>query len=256
MMRRRIPTVDKHRNTVRVSMLILFTSVMFLNASLQARDNRPPGSSVKNQQDWIHSAAPIFDRRLFNVGALWQSFTNDGRWGTSHGDLSCPADEARLRINWCPSAEFPGGTRVDYLFNGGIWIGGVIGADTLVSVAYDGWDGIGEEFNGFSLLETEPPPGYKSPGCVGDIEAKFLDQYYYTEYSDTSLVGGILAATHTPLGVKVRQSLHQSTDNFARSFVISDIIIENIGTNTITGMYVGIFNDCDIFYQSDIRDDI
>jgi len=233
--------------SVRVVGLLLLACVSLSMTSL-ARDNPPPLEPPKGSGAWVHQAAPVFDRRLHYIGELWTSFGNDGSWGTSHGDDACPIDETLLRINWCPSLEYPGGTRIDYLYNGGLWVGGIVGTDTLVSVAYDGWDGIGDEFNGFEPIREGLPDGYVSAGCAGGGSAKSLEQVYYTEYVDTVFTSTNFTQ-HTPMGLMVRQATHQSSDNFARDFVIYDLEIENIGTNIIKEIYTGVFNDCDVYYQ-------
>ena len=219
-----------------------------------------PELNPKGRRQAVTVAAPVFHRRAHFVGEVWASFANDGHWGSNHADEACRDDEQLLRINWCPSFEFPGGSRIDYLFNGGLWIGGIVGADTLVSLGYEGWSETGDEFNGFFPMATEPPPGYTS-GCGVWGENRRLEQTYYCVYSDTTLTART-SASHTPMGLEVTQVTHQASDNFARSFVIVDLQIENIGPNTIRDMYLSVFNDCDVFWtlqgggQNNATDDI
>ena len=44
------------------------------------------------------------------------------------------------------SAEFPKNTNKIYLYGGALWIGAVVGQDTLVSVGADGWKSAYEMF--------------------------------------------------------------------------------------------------------------
>jgi len=44
------------------------------------------------------------------------------------------------------SCEYPVNSRIEYLFNGALWVGAIVGRDTLVSVAAEGWFGIKELF--------------------------------------------------------------------------------------------------------------
>jgi hypothetical protein len=208
----------------------------------------------------VKPAAVIFSRRIHYRGEIWSAVTNDGSWGTQHGTEACDPDDQLLRIDWCPSFEFPGGSRVDYLYKGGLWIGGVVGTDTLVSLGYEGWAERGDEFNGHSFIINGVPPGYSS-GCGAHGENIGLDQVFYCVYSDTAFAP-LTNAAHIPMGLEVTQVTHQSPDNFARNFVIYDLQISNIGRNTIMNMYLSIFFDCDVFWalqsggQTNATDDI
>ena len=213
----------------------------------EGRDARKSDIQEPTRHGWALAANPVFDRRLHYIGEAWVSFANDGTWGTSHTGQACRRDEEILRINYCPSFEYPGGSRIDYLYNGGLWVGGIVGADTLVSVAYDGWDGPGDEFNGFAPMLEGLPPGYTS-GCGAFGQNRMLEQVYYCVYSDTAITANI-AASHTPLGLQVYQATHQASDNFARDFVIVDLHLENIGENMIQDLYLGAFQDADCYYE-------
>jgi len=221
--------------------------------STWSRDNLPSTPPPKGPQSWVNAAAPIFDRRAHYVGEVWISVSNDGSFGTSHQMDACPQDEIDLRINWCPSFELPGGSRIDYLYNGGLWVGGIIGTDTVITLGYEGWDETGDEFNGYTTISTELPADYRHLGCSPNADGSFapprrLEQIYYCQYEDTTLTN-TNQASHIPMGLEVTQVTHQSSTNFARNFVIWDLEIRNIGDNLIRGVYLGVFVDTDIYWQ-------
>ncbi|MCH8991892.1 MAG: hypothetical protein IIA44_09125, partial [Acidobacteria bacterium] len=167
-----------------------------------ARNNIPATYSEKDRQEWVTPAAQVFDRRMHFVGGVWMSLENDGKWGNDHVGGVCREDMNRMEINYCPSFETPGGSRIDYLFNGGLWIGGIVGSDTLVSLAYEGWTGAGAEFVSHAPLREGLPPGYRSFNGMAGEDAPHLEQTYFTVYDDTTVTTA-LAATHIPLGVEV-----------------------------------------------------
>jgi hypothetical protein len=130
--------------------------------NVMARDSRVTDSVGDTDQAPEGSMGVVFDRRLHYVGEIWMSLSNRGSLGSGHGNRACPHDMGILRIDWCPSFEYPGGTRIDYLFEGGFWFGGVIDGDTLVSTAY-AQSGEGEEFHAFARTDEDLPPNTATP---------------------------------------------------------------------------------------------
>ena len=63
------------------------------------------------------------------TGEIDASFNCYGQFGEGFNNFSG---------NW-PSFVSPSGSQAEYLFAGALWVGGIIGADTLVSVGADGW---------------------------------------------------------------------------------------------------------------------
>ncbi|MBI3872314.1 MAG: hypothetical protein HY304_04455 [candidate division Zixibacteria bacterium] len=198
------------------------------------------------------ATVPIVHRRIHYVGDFWTSFANDGTFGSNHGGLgSDPRDRSPLGITWTPSEEFPGGSRVDYLYVGSLWIGGIVGTDTTVSMSITSSSAPVNEFNGFTLVESGLPPNYSS-GCGEFGMNKHLEQTYWCVYYDTMIpntTDAVDARPHIPLGLEVTQVSHQSSDNFSRRFVIYDLQIKNISNHAIDNMYMGIFQDNDCYYE-------
>jgi len=140
------------------------------------------------------------------------------------------------------SAVFPRGTQNKYIFTGGIWFGGIVDGDTLVSCSYDVW------WSG--LMEFWPPDpeqgGVKRSGNFADDEftAVFTDTVgepyisWHNPYDDT---------THIPLGIKMMQRSYSWRDSLYDNFVIFEFEIENIGDNYIEDGWFGVVLDPDIF---------
>ena len=144
--------------TVAVTALIL---LLFNAAGVNAYDG---GKSARVDEErsirYLPAADPINDERIHYAGEVWMTFANRGSFGTAHGGSGrCDIDRQRLRITWCPSFEFPGGSRIDYLFDGGFWFGGIKGPDTLISAAYS-QSGGNFEFNSFARIAEGLPPDF------------------------------------------------------------------------------------------------
>lgn len=197
-------------------------------------------------------ANPIIHRRVQYTGDIWMTISNDGSIGTNSGGINPdPIDMAILRITYGPSFEFPGGTEIDYLYNGSLWIGGIVGADTLVSQQRNSGSGDALEWNGYAQIQEGVPAGY--PGECDGITRQ-MQQSYTTSFSDTLIhptnVDGIAGRLHLPLGLEVVQTTHQSADNFTRRFIIYDYKITNISDRPVQSLWCGIFLDNDVFWRN------
>ena len=85
---------------------------------------------------------PMLDQRVHKVGNMWLTVTNYGIFG-NQSDASVRDPETGLSA---PSCEYPGGSGMEYLFQGALWIGAIVGEDTLVSYGHDGWQHIFEMY--------------------------------------------------------------------------------------------------------------
>ncbi|MEW5875407.1 MAG: hypothetical protein AB1752_09520, partial [Candidatus Zixiibacteriota bacterium] len=189
---------------------------------------------------------PVYQTRIQYAGRLWMAITNYGLLGTEAEDRADFADKVRLRINYSPSLEFPAGTRNEYLYVGGLWVGGIIGTDTLVSMAVtpEGNSTNGEFVSYDSLVELSNIPG--SPSYHPDAKA---EQIYIAHYADTGVIGGVDPVDnrrHRPLHIAVTQRSYAWSDPFARQFVILEYWIANIGERPIDRLACGLFLDPDI----------
>lgn len=204
------------------------------------------------------AADPVYDRRITYTGDIWASVANDGTFGTFHLGLTCSQnDMALLKITECPGFEYPAGSRIDYLWRGSICVGGIVGADTLVSSGMSSEGGSSNssvntlEFNGFTLIDSGVPTGY--PG-VCDLRERRLGQSYTCVYYDTLVHPGAQldhsGRLHLPLGLQVRQVTHQSANDVTRRFIIYDLEVTNISNQPIEQMWLGIMIDCDVYWGS------
>ena len=89
-------------------------------------------------------AEPInVQQRVHRVGLMRLCVTNWGFFGSqgralkeSKGGCYNPYPDKEVAA---PSCEYPAGSDIDYLFQGGLWIGAMVNDTPYVSLACDGW---------------------------------------------------------------------------------------------------------------------
>ncbi len=213
------------------------------------------------------AALPNTQLRVHDVGKIWLSVTNFGFFGSQGGDY----EDASGKYEPAPGCEFPGGSNLDYLFQGALWIGAEIEYDstdafgnpitvfdTLVSIGNDGWWG-----NIFELFPAEAPEGEITvrslrPSNVypyGDTTDAISEQDYIAVYSDTSTGSFVVndpndQRAHIPLGIEIEQRSYAWSYEYAEDFVLLDFDITNIGTNNINKVWLGMYIDADVYHTS------
>jgi hypothetical protein len=192
------------------------------------------------------TAFPIYETRIHYVGQVWASLSNWGMIGVQWSNRASYKDREALQIDYSPSFEFPGGSRNDYIWAGGLWIGGIIGTDTLVSLPIDGVSrsAAGEFASYDTVRESSNLLG--SPHYDPDARA---EQQYYARYSDTLIIGltdELDGRLHRPLNIEVSQTSYAWSDSYSKQFIIIENWIRNIGTRPIDKMVFGIFVDADV----------
>ncbi len=212
--------------------------------------------------------------RVSRRSNLWMNFTNYGyfgNYGPGRGSLDDPCRPGE----WAPQCEFPGGSRVQYLFQGALWLGALIRAEGYeyprVSVGTDGWIG-GEsginEFNPGEGTTNSQTNGFKERStlplefdCLGNYIGGFQDsavseQDFVCDYADTLtedfwVQDDPIDGPHIPLGIKITQKSYAWTYNYAQNFIIIDWEIENIAGNYLKNLYVGLYIDADVGWRGE-----
>jgi len=205
------------------------------------------------------AAIPNTQNCSHRVGNVWFTITNWGFFGSQF-------QQSQLKEMYClsstvaggslaPSFEFPAGTGVNYLFQGALWIGAIVGEDTLVSVGADGWQWTHEMYP-----QAAPNGGIiqKSNRRSSEFysEDAISEQDFIAEYTDT-LVDDTWTARdpndnrpHKPLGMKVLQRSYSWSYSYAEDFILLDYRLVNIGTKDITKAYMALYVDADNWHPS------
>ncbi|MFH1372594.1 MAG: dockerin type I domain-containing protein [bacterium] len=136
------------------------------------------------------------------------------------------------------SFESPPGTGIEYLFGGAIWVGGIVGPDTLVSVGADGWSMAMEMF----------PPEVPQRGSVTKFDY-VADYSMRAEFYDTTtqwISPDYFGQPHIPLNIRMVNRSHAWRSTTESWTVLYDLVITNIGSQPINEGYVGLYFDADV----------
>jgi hypothetical protein len=193
------------------------------------------------------TSTPSYCNTFHNVGRIALGVSNDGTFATqlavSGSTRDCFTGET------LPSCEYPKNSRTSYCFGGALWIGAVLGRDTLVSTAADGWSTAGNEFHpdelGMIYRSTIDPARPEFAGAVSE-------QDYIARYADTCMgCSGVTndpidGRAHRPLNIEVTQRTFAWSYSYAQDFVLFDYAVKNIGTDRLRRVYMGLYVDADI----------
>ena len=211
---------------------------------------------------------------VMNVGELHINITNHGLIGSQFSIQSTLSD--------APSAQWPAGSGVEYLWSAGLWVGGIQLGSPLVSTGqYDmefrpGDDARDTIYEGISGILTRPPgnadaSGRRAPQAANDddddglIDEEILNGYdddddglidedfgqagnqmmVCTMYDNTRIARE-LYADHVPLNLEVIMQTYAWENDDVDDFVGFEFFITNIGVAAIEDVYIGFFADCDI----------
>jgi len=221
--------------------------------------NMPSETSVDRGGLAKTAASPNTQNCSHRVGNVWFTITNWGFFGSEF-------NQNQLKEMYClgpsvasgslaPSFEFPAGTGVNYLFQGALWIGAIVGEDTLVSVGADGW------FTTNEMYPQAAPNGgiiQKSNRRSSEFysDDALSEQTFIAEYTDTLVDDAWTARDsrdnrpHKPLGIKAIQRSYSWSYSYAEDFILLDYRLVNIGTKDISKAYMALYVDADCWHPS------
>ena len=220
----------------RIFIVLLTLIFMLAPIYLSARD---VVSGDKSSQPLAKPAPANVQMKTHNVGNIWLTVTNNGLIG-AYGNLG-----------GYPNCEFPANSDVEYLFTGAIWIGAIVGKDTLVSVGADGWAGGKEMRPGWADSDSIQHRSTRNPQDTLAVS----EQDFICSYSDTSTVFTDVDVGHKPMGLSIEQRSYAWSYSYAEDFVIYDFYIKNcsywIGPpQTFKDLYMGVYIDGDCGHTS------
>ncbi len=196
-------------------------------------------------QEKVYKTHTDDNSKYTNEGNVGLTITNFGTYG--HGFSLWPDQ---------PSCEFPLGSGIEHIFDGGLWIGaykknsetvppslgpyvttGAVDASSITT------RGGGFEFTNdaesvvrerSSLIDSR----FYNPNSVSH-------QDLYSVFTDTSTVyeNGEQITDHNPIGVVVRHEAYTWNYPFANFFVIMNYWIKNVSDQYLDSVYVGLWTD-------------
>lgn len=201
---------------------------------------------------------------VHNVGELQMHVANWGNFGSWPGTGN-PFSEA-------PSAQWPAGSGVEYLFVAGLWVGALkSGVPAVSTAAYqiefrpsqDPRDIIYRTAEGQRNGARQPSPsadddqdgqvdedwlnGYDDDGdgLIDEDFAAISKQMFSCQYTDDQPIASQIYPEHNPLHIHVRQESYQWEEDRFDDFVGVNFWITNIGTDVLEDLYIGFFADGD-----------
>ena len=192
----------------------------------------------------LHAQAPdVFDEKVTTAANIGATITNLGMIGN--------AFSGSFNVQGFPSLEYPVGSGVEHVFDGGLWIGGIKNGQVSVSTgAVDDPSGYSTGKRGFEFTSKSPlrerSSLFDSPFFSPDALAH---QEYYSTFTDSSTslntgTANIQILDHlNPLDVEVEFSALNWNFSFANFFVILNFKITNVGNSPIDSMFVGYWAD-------------
>ncbi|UCG62703.1 MAG: hypothetical protein JSV52_05300 [Candidatus Zixiibacteriota bacterium] len=152
------------------------------------------------------------------------------------------------------SCTYPKNSNIEHLFVGALWVGAIVGRDTLVSTgiedfycANEFWPNPWFDPSGFKVMSIDPFSPYYSEEA--DSEQDIICEYTDTETNP--LITNLCfhdQRPHRPLQLRVRQRSMAWSFDYADDFIILDYQIKNIGSEQLKDAYLGIWFDCDILH--------
>jgi hypothetical protein len=190
---------------------------------------------------------PNITCRIHNNGRLYNTINNNGTTGNLFDFPDVQTDNRTA-----PTFYFPRYSRVQHGIYSALWVGGIIGNDTLTSVSidetYEGWwTPANMEFwpdyypgGEFTVRSTDVTSPYYDPRALAQYECRteFTDTFVYQSFIPYSNYDNRF---HRPLHLRVTQTSYSWSYKYAEDFIIVDYAMENIGSKTINSAFAGIY---------------
>jgi hypothetical protein len=223
----------------------------------------PAGAAPLSGTDPGGLQPTVLDNAVHDVGEVWLNVTNQGLLGAGPGGIYAGL----------PSLRFPGEGGDDLLYSAGVWIGGVLLGEQLVSTGQyarevqapeDPLDVIyatafgapgGNRYpypdpddDGDGLEDEDPLNGRDDDGdgLIDEDFAAISDQDYRCLMVDNTVAAQELYPDHTPLNIEVVQRSYAWGSDPVDGFVGFEITVRNIGVTPLQAMYLGLFADFDL----------
>ncbi len=235
----------------------LFVIVLLLVAAPGFARMKQDLTAERGRLETLARAAvvPNTQNRSHRVGNVWMTITNYGFFGSQFRQSQLNEMEGPYAGMPAPSFEFPAGSGVNYLFQGALWFGAIVGTDTLVSVGADGWQHVNETFPVDGEAGTIRELSNRQSSEFFSVDAVSEQDYiavYYDTLTDQTYVAPDPDAgrPHRPIGLKITQKSYSWSYDYAQDFILIDFILHNISTQVIEKPYMALYVDADCWHEA------
>jgi hypothetical protein len=243
--------------------LVVFLSGWLAPTMLSARVDIPPEEIQKNKNG-PQRVFVLDGSTVHNVGELQMNVGNWGMFGSWPG-AGRPFSEA-------PSAQWPAGSGVEYLFTAGLWVGALKSGVPAVSQAAYEWEfrpapdtrdimyrasegsrggnrkpSTSADDDRDGKVDEDWLNGYDDDGDgkIDEDYAAISKQMFSCQYTDNQPSATQIYPQHNPLNLHVRQESYQWEEDRFDDFVGVQFWITNIGNDVLTDLFIGFFADGD-----------
>lgn len=237
-----------------IVILIIFLAITLQGVS--GRELTPKERLVALRNQPMRAATQTVEYMAHNRGTIQLAVANNGTFGTLGSTVADPITGEAI-----PACSYPKNSDLIYLWVAAVWIGGVVGRDTLVSVGNEDFY-ITEEFwpVTYDAEDLRQPLGFKLRSI--DVNSAWYHPNAYSEediictYADTLDDPAIVRSdptdrrSHKPLGVKITQRSMAWSYSYADDFILFDYQVENIGNQLLDDIYIGIYVDGDVWHTT------
>ncbi len=145
--------------------------------------------------------------------------------------------------------EFPAASGLNYMYASALWVGGVVGDDTLTSVTQCWYNVYNERFEYYLMHQSQD-------FCAPDAEIATQSNLYplpaadYTGFRSTlvdTFSPTFALETHTPLGLHVVCKSYSIDERPFDKCVLVDYTVTNSSEETIHDAFVGMYVDGDVW---------
>ncbi len=191
----------------------------------------------------ISIEAQEYETKLTSVSNVRMAISNFGTFGNSLDGYRDGTGN--------PSCEYPAGSGIEHLFEGGIWVGGKRngGAISVTTSALDAPAGYSTGAGGFETIAITPleeqsslfDSRFYNASAVShqDFVAILTDTVEF--YPGTNIrVGG---TAHNGMGLLIEMETYNWNFNFSDFVIFANLNIKNVGNDSYENLYVGLWNN-------------
>ena len=216
-------------------------------------------------QDKSPGARGILDdieTKYTSVGKIGLTVTNLGTIGTRNS-----------RWPGQPSCEYPVGSGIEHVYQGGLWVGALVKAKNPSDPRNDNYY-VSTAANDRSTASRGSTENYEFSAEVGDTITELSNavdnrpshalftpmaissQDFVCDYTDRFTripTTGDSIMNHVPLGIRVHQESYAWDEPFDDFFVILSYTITNASADTLDSVYVGYWNEATVRNTKQVR---
>ena len=216
--------------------IAVFTLLLIPSFLLSQTSDRPTKPIFKSSID--------DNTKYTTIGNIGLTITNFGTFGDGFV-IQTPEDQ--------PSCEYPKGSGIEHIFDGGLWFGGVRDDGTImVTTGAMDIPFLIDIASGFEFTNSADPLDVVQERS-SLVNSPFYHplaishQDFICNYTDTNVyipeLQNARIPDHRPIGIVVHQESYAWNYPFADDFVILNYTITNVSSDTFFNAYIGLWAD-------------